>query len=127
MIPRHDWIGEDALGASGAGRPTAHDRATRMLAFSQARIAAFAPFDLAITDIAWELLLALFVGQERGHRLSLRALCDTLDLPRTVSVRWLRALEAAGLLAYDDRVDGLSALVRLTPAAESALRGLIED
>lgn len=126
MTSSHDWAGAETLGAAGAGRPIAHDVAMRMLAFAQARIRAFAPFDLVINDVAWELLLALFVAQERGRRLSIAALCDTLDPPPTVSFRWLRALATAGLVDYDDNVEGQSSLVRLTPAADQALRGLIE-
>ena len=126
MMPRHDWIARGPSDASGTGPPTGLDVAARMLAFAQARSAAFAPFDLIVNDIAWELLLASFVAQERGQPVSIAALCDTLDLPRMVPVRWLRALGAAGLIDYSDEKDGQSALVQLTPAADQVLRQLIE-
>ena len=125
MMPDDRWSGAAAPGASGTGRPTPHDVAVKMLAFSAARIAAFAAFDLAINDIAWELLLALFVAQERGVALSVYGLCDTIDQPKGVSVRWLRALRACRLVDYGDDTGRSATAVRLTPAAADALRGLI--
>lgn len=121
------WHGPGGLGAAGSGRPTAHDIAMRMLMFSKARLKAFAMHDVPINDAAWELLLGLFVAQERGQRLSLHKLCADVPLPAAVSLRWLRALQAAGMIQYDDRSEGMAAQARLTPVAEGVLRGLIES
>lgn len=119
------WPGPGSVGASGSGRPTAHDTAMRMLAFSKARLQAFAPHDMMINDVAWDLLLGLFVAHERGRRLTVQGLCGEVPLPDAVAVRWVRALRANGLVGYDDQ-DGPAAPVRLTPAAETVLRGLID-
>jgi hypothetical protein len=119
------WPGPGSVGASGSGRPTAHDTATRMLAFSRARAQAFASHGMLINEVAWELLLGLFVAQERGRRLTVQRLCGDVALPAAVAVRWVRALRAHGLVGYDDQ-DGQAAGVRLTPAAETALRALID-
>ncbi|MEN2787074.1 hypothetical protein ACFOKI_07855 [Sphingomonas qilianensis] len=124
--PKAGWHGAERIGAAGSGRPTAHDTATRMLAFNTARLAAFAPHGLIVSDAAWDVLLALFVAQERGLRLTIATLCDELPMPRASTLRWVRALHASGLLQEDDRSAGLTAAARLTPAADAALRGLIE-
>ena len=113
------------VGAAGSGRPTTHDIATRMLAFSKARLQAFQAYDIVINDIAWELLLGLFVAQERGQRIGIYQLCSDIPVHRRVSIRWLRALRASGLVEYDD-LDGSTAQARLTRSADSALRHLIE-
>jgi hypothetical protein len=118
------WPSPGSLGASGSGRPTAHDTATRMLAFSKARLQAFAPHGMVINDVAWELLLSLFIAQERGRRLTVPGLCGEVPLSGAVVLRWVRALRAGGLIAYDEQ-DGTAA-VRLTPAAETVLRRLID-
>ena len=120
------WLGSASLGAAGSGRPTAHDIATRMLAFSKARLGAFAPYGMVINDVAWDVLLILFVAQERGQRLSLRQACQDIALPFAVTLRWVRALHDSGLVAYDEQGEGMAAPVRLTPAAEGAMRGLLE-
>jgi phosphatidylserine/phosphatidylglycerophosphate/cardiolipin synthase-like enzyme len=111
---------------TGNSRPTAQDIASRLLAFSQIRRKVFEPYGMTVNDIAWQLLLALFVAQERRRRVDIYRLCDDVPVPKTVSVRWLRALRSSGMIDYDDRSAGLSALVRLTPAAEDSLRDLIE-
>ena len=112
-------------GTTDGGRPTAYDTASRMLAFSNARLLAFERFGLVVNDIAWEVLLTLFVAQERGRRLSLHRLCDDISVPMAVAVRWARALRAHRLVDYEG-MDGMVAQVRLTPAADAALRELIE-
>lgn len=114
------------IGASGSGPPTAHDNASRLLAFSHIRSRVFEPYGLAVNDIAWQLLLALFIAQERGLRVTIYRLCDDVPVPKSVSVRWLRALRGSGMIDYDDATFGLSASVRLTPAAEDSLRDLID-
>lgn len=124
--PDRDRDDPDALGASGAGRPTAHDIAARLLAFSRLRRKVFQPYGMAVNDIAWQLLLALFVAQERGTRVNIYRLCEDVPVPKGISVRWLRALRASGMIDYDDETHGLSAPVRLTPAAEDSLRDLID-
>lgn len=119
------WHSPGKLGAAGSGRPTAHDIATRMLAFNTARDAAFAPYGMVVNDIAWELMLRMFVAQERGVRLTVQQLCGDVATPRGVSLRWARALQANGLLDYDERA-GLSAQVRLPVVAAQVLRQLLE-
>ena len=95
-----------------------------MLAFAKARAVAFAAHDLPINDIAWEVLLGLFVAQEHGRRLTLQKLCDEMRAPTSATLRWVRALRASGLVHYDDQI-GIIAPARLTPAGEGTLRGLI--
>ena len=114
------------IGTSGSGRPTAQEIASRLLAFSRIRERVFKPYGLAVNDIAWQLLLVLFVAQERGSRVNVYRLCEDVPVPKGVSVRWLRALRTSGMIDYDDMSFGSSAPVRLTPAAEDSLRDLIE-
>ncbi|MEG3088386.1 hypothetical protein [Sphingomonas sp. PB4P5] len=116
---------ERFIGAAGSGRPTAHDIATRMLAFSQTRLAAFAAYDMVVNDVAWDLLLSLFIAHERGRRVTVQKLCDAVPLPGAVTLRWVLALRTSGLLRYNDQ-EGMAAQVRLTPAADGVVRGLIE-
>lgn len=119
-------IEPDAIGVRGSARRPLHDIAFRLLAFSRLRARVFEPYGMAVNDIAWQLLLALFVAQERGARTNLYRLCEDVAVPKGVSVRWLRALRSSGMIDYDDALHGLSAPVRLTPAAEDSLRDLLD-
>lgn len=116
----------DEIGVPDVDRPTAHDIAARLLAFSEVRLKVFEPYGMTVNDIAWQLLLRCFVAQERGVHTTIYRLCDELSVPKSASVRWLRALRSCGMVDYHDEAIGLSATVRLTPAAEHSLRDLME-
>lgn len=116
----------DERGAADTDRPTAHDIAARLIAFGEVRTRVFEPFAMPVNDIAWQLLLRCFVAQERGLRTSIYRLCDDMSVPKSVSVRWLRALRGCGMVEYDEEAGALSAAVRLSTKAESVLRDLLD-
>ncbi len=116
----------DERGPSDVNRPTAHDIAARLIAFGEVRTKVFEPFGMPVNDIAWQLLLRCFVAQERGLRTSIYRLCDEMPVPKSVSVRWLRALRGSGMVEYDEDASGLSATIRLTTNAEGSLRDLLD-
>ena len=116
----------DERGSADVERPTAHDIAARLIAFSEVRTKVFEPFAMPVNDIAWQLLLRCFVAQERGLRTSVYRLCDEMSVPKSVSVRWLRALRGCGMVEYDEDSGELSAAVRLTTRAEDVLRDLLD-
>ena len=112
--------------AAGRDRPSAEDIALRLLAFSRLRLKVFEPYGMTVNDIAWQLLLTCFVAQQHDRALSIYKVCDEVPVPKSVSVRWLRALRACGMIEYDESKLGLSAPVRLTPPAVHSLRDLMD-
>lgn len=54
---------------------------------------------------AWDILLDLFVAQERKKRISVSSACIGANVPITTAHRWLNLLEAEGFLIreYDDQ------------------------
>lgn len=54
---------------------------------------------------AWDILLDLFVAEERNKKISVSSACIGANVPITTAHRWLNLLEAEGFLIreYDDQ------------------------
>ncbi len=94
-------MGGSTTGGSSSGEPAAIRRmhAERLIAERRARRAYFAP-DL-FHEPAWDMLLALFLANEEGRIMHVKALVASSDAPVTTSQRWIDHLHKLRLI---DRV-----------------------
>ena len=87
------------VSSATAPAATRRSRAERLIAERRARRAYFAP-DL-FHEPAWDMLLALFLANEEGRVLNVKALVASSDAPVTTSQRWIDHLHKLRLI---DRV-----------------------
>lgn len=75
---------------------------------------------------AWEILLALFIDDESSARLSISRLAQQIETPLTTVVRWVNALEKAGLVSRDDHpTDRRTMFIRLSDKGRTALESYL--
>jgi DNA-binding MarR family transcriptional regulator len=99
-------------------------RASRILAARQQRRKYFSPEIFG--EPAWEMLLALYVAEERGPRLTVTRLCHNSGFPLTTALRWLHFLEAEHLVTrVASPVDKRIFYLDLAANARSALDRLL--
>ena len=90
----------------------------------QLRAAIFGPELFA--EQAWDMLLDLFINRVRGVRVPTTSLVIAAAVPNATGLRWVRVLEAHGLLRrYDNPADRRFVLVELTDAGFDRMRQLI--
>lgn len=78
------------------------------------------------SDPAWDMLLDLFLARDTGQRVAVSSLCVASGIPTTTALRWIRLLEAQGLLLRErDREDGRRSFVDLTPLARDKVETLL--
>lgn len=71
---------------------------------------------------AWEILLALYVADASGARLTTGKLAEWIETPPTTVVRWLRVLEEHSLVGRSEHpTDRRIIFIRLLDAGRSAL------
>jgi DNA-binding MarR family transcriptional regulator len=71
---------------------------------------------------AWEILLALYVNQDSGARLTTSKLAESVALPMSTVIRWLGALEQGGLVGRGDHpTDRRKVFIRLLDKGRQAL------
>lgn len=71
---------------------------------------------------AWEILLALYVTQESGARLTMTKLAEWIEAPLTTVARWVKALEEQSLVQrVEHPTDRRTIFIRLHEAGRSAL------
>lgn len=71
---------------------------------------------------AWEILLALYVTEDSGSRLTMSRLADWIDAPLTTVARWVRALEEQSLIGRAEHpTDRRIIFVRLLDKGRRAL------
>ena len=71
---------------------------------------------------AWEMLLALYVAEGSGARLTMSKLADRVGIPLSTAVRWLKALEERSLVARSDHPnDRRIVFIRLRERGQKAL------
>ncbi|HYG29006.1 MAG TPA: MarR family transcriptional regulator [Allosphingosinicella sp.] len=100
--------------------------ARRLLAAQRARDAALGA-DL-FRDVAWEILLTLFAGQEEGRHLSPASLYAAAAVPPAAARRWVKALEKQGLLVrIGDAADDARAHLYLSGEAVRRTRELLRS
>lgn len=78
-------------------------------------------------DPAWDMLLDLYVQEAAGRTVSVSSLCMAAFAPPTTALRWIGALEEAGLVV---RAPGLSdrrrVFMRLSPMGTAAMTAYLE-
>ncbi|MES2300775.1 MAG: MarR family transcriptional regulator [Pseudomonadota bacterium] len=74
----------------------------------------FLPADL-FGEPTWDILLDLYIAAREERRVPTTSACIGAHVPPTTALRWLRILEARGLIEReDDGRDGRRTFVRLT-------------
>ncbi|MCW1381318.1 MarR family winged helix-turn-helix transcriptional regulator [Novosphingobium sp. KCTC 2891] len=72
----------------------------------------------------WDILLDLYVAARENRRVPTTSACIGAHVPPTTALRWLRILEARGLVEReDDGRDGRRTFVRLTGRGLAAMDG----
>jgi DNA-binding MarR family transcriptional regulator len=76
--------------------------------------------DKSLGDIfgepAWDMLLDLFIANDRGQEVSISSLCHAAAAPATTALRWINVLEERGLIVRQrDPNDGRRVWLMLTP------------
>lgn len=76
---------------------------------------------------AWDMLLDIFIAQERGRKLSVSDTCMGSGVPTTTALRWISVLEGRGLIEkIRDSQDARRSFVRLTGPGYDTLRLYLE-
>ena len=77
-------------------------------------------------DPAWDLLLELYASELTHRRMSVSDACIASAVPATTALRWIGALERAGLIERrNDPFDGRRIFVELSETASSAMGRLM--
>lgn len=76
----------------------------------------------AFGEPAWDILLELFLAGLESRETSITSLCQASGIPVTTALRWIKALEAAGLVgSMDDPKDRRRRIVALTQTGGEAI------
>ena len=105
-----------------------HDEAARLARIVldlRNRRAEHLPAEL-LGEQSWGILLALFVADAEGERLTAADACARVGGSSVVAVRWLYALERYGLVACEAQCEGRQ-LVALTASGISAVEACMQD
>jgi len=79
-------------------------------------------------DPAWDMLLELFASELGTERMSVTALCAGAAVPPTTALRWIRTLEAQGLVQRkEDPLDARRTFLSLSRTAYSAMAALFSS
>lgn len=71
---------------------------------------------------AWEILLALYIAEESGPRFTISRLAESIGVPLSTVVRWMRTLEEKSLVGrIDHPTDRRVVSIRLLDKARTAL------
>ena len=82
--------------------------------------------DAVLSEVAWNILLALFVAAADGRRMTGRDLLKVAEAPASNGQRWILVLHGEGLLVGDGR-GNLDDVIGLTPKAISAVESCMID
>ena len=75
----------------------------------------------------WDILLDLFIAAHEGRRVPTTSACIGAHVPPTTALRWLRILEARGLVEREeDGRDGRRTFVRLSKRGVAAMSGFMQ-
>lgn len=76
----------------------------------------------------WDLVLDLFIAQAERKRTCVSNACLSAQVPSSTALRWMRELEARGLLhREDDPDDGRRVYVALSQSLYESVRELLES
>ena len=83
--------------------------------------------DAVLDDGAWNILIDLFLQQERGREVSISSACAASRFPATTGLRWLDILESEAMIVrIDDLADRRRRFARLTERASKAMRQYLD-
>jgi hypothetical protein len=82
--------------------------------------------DAVLSEIAWNILLALFVADADGRRMTGHDLLEVAEAPKSTGQRWIMALHVEGLVVGDG-TGNLDDVIGLTPAGISAVEACMID
>ncbi len=119
-------LAELAQGAAAAEEPNdSPARMARMEIYNRALRCHF--FDARLfCDPAWDMLLDLFLQELAGRRVCVSSLCMASLAPSTTALRWIRALEDAGLVGRTrDPDNGRRVFVALTGVGHAKIAGYL--
>lgn len=115
-------------GLAVSADPTCVARATalaRELYAERRRRTKFLPSDL-FGEPTWDILLDLYVAARENRRVPTTSACIGAHVPPTTALRWLRVLEARGLVEReDDGRDGRRTFVCLSDTGLAAMDGFL--
>lgn len=117
---------EEAVGRAGRDDAALLAHARRMITERARR---FHYFDGHLfADPAWDIMLELFVAEIERREVPVTNLCFTSNVPDTTVLRWIKTLEAEGLVVRTkDHVDKRRVLVQLAYSARDAMRQYVEE
>lgn len=73
-------------------------------------------------DPAWNILVDLYVSEARARPVSITSACIAAKVPASTALRWIAALENAGLVQrLDDRADARRRLLTITDKGKGLL------
>lgn len=76
----------------------------------------------------WDMLLALFIAQSGGYRITVSGLCGASHAPPTTALRWLTTLGELDLVRrFRNPIDFRVVFIELQPAARSAINAYLGD
>ena len=76
-------------------------------------------------DPAWDMLLDLYYSDLMQRRITISSLCIASNVPATTALRWIKVLQADGLVSRQaDHLDGRRHFVALTDAGMTAMKGI---
>jgi DNA-binding MarR family transcriptional regulator len=112
-----------AVGAKSAYSSAGCPSEQRILGILKARRSRDKYFkDEIFADPAWDILLELYAAELGQRRICVSSLCVGAAVPPTTGLRWIKTLEAKGLICRtDDRFDHRRHYMSLTPQASSAM------
>ncbi|UYV16626.1 MarR family transcriptional regulator [Porphyrobacter sp. ULC335] len=120
-------IGIDEQVPSSARTGSAVDIALRIYRQRRARAKHFS-VERLFGEPAWDMLLDLFIRQERGEVVSIKSACIGSMVPHTTALRWLNLLAMEGLVALeDDPADHRRRNVILSPRAIEAMANFLHE
>jgi DNA-binding transcriptional ArsR family regulator len=125
-VDSHDNPGGPALGsAESADLHKAELALARQTYALRRRRHRFLSADL-FGEPTWDILLDLFIAAHEGRRVPTTSACIGAHVPPTTALRWLRILEARGLVEREeDGKDGRRTFVRLSTRGIAAMEGYL--
>lgn len=79
-------------------------------------------------DPAWDMMLDIFLAEAEGRDTPVMNLCLSSQVPETTTLRWVKTLEHEGIFVRQkDEHDQRRVLVRLSPAAATAMASYLDD
>jgi len=103
-------------------QPSYVERAAALYEQRRLRQRLFGHPDGLFQEPAWDMLLHLFIQQERGDRVPISNLSSASCVPQTTALRWIKVLEREGLArCWQSKSDARVRYVELTPHAQDVM------